>query len=118
LSGAEHVTALAVLVDVEHVRRILTRYLDEADDRRPTAFIQGLAGTLVAIARHWVKAPEAHLQQLMRIRRRAAVRASGLTEKNRRMIHQFEDPALRARLVQLPETLAAQARTRKLSPAR
>lgn len=113
-----YVTDLAVLVDIEHVRRILTRYLDETHDRRPTAFIQGLAGTLVAIARHWVKAPDAHLQQLVRIRRRVAASSSGLTEKNRKTIHQLEDPALRTRLLRLPETLAAQARTSKLSPAR
>lgn len=47
-----------------------------------------------------------------------ATGGSGLTEKNRTLIRQFEDPVLRARLLSLPEALAAQARTRKLSPAR
>lgn len=118
LGGPEHVKDLAALVDVENARRILTWYLDETDGRHPTAFIQGLAGTLVALARHWVKVPGAQLEQLLRFRRKTATRASGLTEKNRKLIRQFEDPVLRARLLSLPETLVAQARTRKLSPVR
>lgn len=118
LGTPERVTSLALLVEPANVRAILDRYLSDSEERRLTSFLEGLAATLLAVARTWVRVADADLEQLRKLRRRVATHSNGLTEKNRHLIRQLEDPAVRLKWLELPATLAHQAATVRLSPAR
>ena len=112
---AERITGLDVLVEVENFKDSL-RYMLDRNGGTPTEAIYGLATAMKAIARHHVKIPPEHLEQLTRICAQIKVKNRGLTEKNRRRLRQFDDPANVSALLLLPallESLAKRARGRK-----
>lgn len=112
---AERITGLDVLVEVENFKEAL-RYVLDRKGGSPTEAIYGLATAMKAIARHHVKVPQEHLEQLTRICARIKVRNRGLTEKNRRRLRQFDDPVNVSDLLRLPtllESLAKRTRGRK-----
>jgi integrase len=112
------VVDLAALTALTNVRAILSRYLTDAPRGKATAFIHGLATTLMTVARQWVKVSEDQLAKLRAIKRALGPEASGLTEKNRALIRKFENSALLEALKALPVRLHEQARTLRLSPGR
>ena len=112
------ITSLAALVVPAHTKLILSTYLEASKDRQPTAYLRGLALTLVAVARHWVKVSDEDLQELLRLKRKLGTTPSGLTEKNRRIVGHCTDPTMLRTLLKLPDALREQVRTRRLSPAR
>jgi integrase len=102
---SEQIQSLADLVEPSVVRQSLNHFLERYGDE-PTVYIQGLAGTVVAIARHWVRVDQELLDKLIEFRRRLGLCSqSGLTEKNRDTLRQFESPANIQKLLQLPERL-------------
>ena len=109
---------LAYLTAPDHVRAILSRYLSDTPDGKPTTFIRSLAMTLMIVAQHWVKAPAEHIDKLRSLKKILGGERAGLTEKNRALIRKFENPALLQALKDLPRRLQQQARTERLSPAR
>jgi integrase len=102
-------TFLANLVEVETFRALLKQRW-EKDGRKLTAYTHGVAGSLVAIAREWVKAPAEHIATLKALRHKLGGLPVGLTEKNQALLRKFDDPRLLAVLLELPDRLWRRAR--------
>jgi integrase len=102
---AETLCSLADLVSPSTVRLILEHYLAKKGGEIVT-FTVDMAERLHAIARVYVKAPEAQIQALerycVRLRKK---RRSGLTAKNMAVIRAFKNPENRNRLKALPSQL-------------
>lgn len=118
LGGPASIVSLAVLVHPDHVKKILTRFHKVGSDGHSNAFTRGLCMTLKAVAKAWVKAPPAQLEELARMQRRLGAEPAGLTKKNRNMLRQFADPRLVKKLLVLPAALRKDALTRRMAPAR
>lgn len=82
--------SLASLIEVETFRKIL-RYRWEEENRKLSAYTHGVAGSLIAIATEWVKAPDDQLMELKKIRRKLGSMKSGMTEKNTAFLRKFDD---------------------------
>jgi integrase len=93
--------SLADVVVVDTVKEGLRFFLDRAGGR-PTKQSYNVARMLTAMARHWVKADAAHLEQLRGICRRLEPDKSGLSDKNRQRLRQFDDPQNVGALLTLP----------------
>ncbi len=100
----ERLTSLASLVEPEVVRALL-RHRWVEDGRALSAYTHGVAGTLIAIAAEWVKAPADAVAILKQLRRKLGSLPSGLTEKNKALLRRFDDVRLCEMLVQLPDRL-------------
>ncbi|MFO1078938.1 MAG: hypothetical protein U1F17_16360 [Burkholderiaceae bacterium] len=108
LGYARRVINLATLVEPVNFKLVLAEYLEAGPERRPSAFVRGLAGTLFGVARQWVKAPASQLDQLGQFKRRLGSPPAGLAERNRRAIEPFADPMVLAALLALSQRLLAQ----------
>ena len=84
------------------------RYL--AANGRENAFNRDLAEALVQIAREWVKVDADTLAELKRLMGKMPLPQSGLTDKNKRFLRQFDDPAALDRIHSLPQQLWAEVR--------
>jgi len=101
--------SLADLVAPETVRTLL-RHRWNADGRKLSAYTHGMAGTLVAIAEEWARVPAEVLVALKKLPAKLGPLASGLTEKNKALLRQFDDARLLTALIDLPDRLWRQAR--------
>jgi site-specific recombinase XerD len=106
------ITTLDYLFEPHVFQAILERYCedDEAETPRPTA--HNLAGTLIGLAKQRLGSSPAALDRIAELRglqRCLGPQAQGLTEKNQRLLRELSDPATLARLLLLPERLAAWA---------
>lgn len=95
---------LADLVKPDVLKSILRTYLTRTNEV-PTQFIRGLAGALIQIAKYWAEANAEDVDELKDLRRRLGSDSTGLTDKNRRTLLQFEDQENLARLLLLPRKL-------------
>lgn len=102
------ITALADVVEVEAVKTILRHYHEKAGGSG-SAFARRMATMLVSIGRHWLRAGPDHVERLKDLRRRLGPERTGLTEKNRTALRQFDDDDNRRRLLLLPEHLFREA---------
>ena len=85
---------------------------------RQNVFNRDLARTLLQIARQWVKVDAAILSgELRRLASAVPSPLPGLTEKNKRTLRQFDDPAILRRLYDLPNRLWAEVK-RESNPDR
>jgi len=107
----ERFTSLADLVEPEVVRSIL-RQCWSADERKFSAYTRGVAGTLEALAREWVRAPATTIVELKKLRAKLGPPPTGMTEKNRALLRTFDDVRLLSALMNLPDRLWRQARRR------
>jgi integrase len=105
----DRLTSLAKLTEPE-VFRALLRHRWGEDGRTLSAYTHGMAGTLIAIASEWVKAPADVIATLKQLRSKLGTLPSGLTEKNKALLRQFDDVRLCEMLVELPDRLWQQAR--------
>ena len=64
-----------------------------------------VAEVLAQIAREWVKADSSLIAKLTMLAGKVPMVASGLSDKNKRFLRQFDDPAALVRLVNLPKVL-------------
>ena len=103
------ITSLADLVSPENFKRILRRR-HETVGGRENAFNRDLAKALVQIAREWVKVDAGVLAELTRLTGKVPMPMSGLTDKNKRFLRQFDDPAVLQRLYNLPDRLWAEVK--------
>jgi len=101
------IRSLAVLVSPE--KRILRRR-HEMVGGRENVFNHDLARALVQIARQWVKVNAGALAELMRLAGKVPMPMSGLTDKNKRFLRQFDDPATLQRLYSYPRRLWAEVK--------
>jgi integrase len=98
------IKSLADLISVENFKRILRRR-HEAVAGRENVFNHDLARALIQIARRWVKVEASVLAELMRLAGKVPLPMSGLTDKNKRFLRQFDDPAILQRLFNFPSRL-------------
>ena len=103
------ITSLADLILPDAVKRILRRRL-EAESGHANSFNRDLAEALVQVAREWVKVDAAILAELKRLVGKMPMPASGMTDKNKRFLRQFDDPAALRRLFDLPKRLWAEVK--------
>jgi integrase len=101
--------ALASLVEVETFKKLM-RQRWEQDGRKLTSYTDGVAGTLIAIAKEWVMVAPETMVSLKAARRKLGSLPSGLTQKNKNFLRQFDDPRLLEAFMQLPDKLWRQAR--------
>jgi integrase len=95
---------LRSLAELEIFKKVL-RYRWESEGRKLNAYTHGLAGSLIAIAKEWVRAPNEALAALKAVRHKLGALPIGLTEKNKDLLRQFNDKGLLRRLVNLPDRL-------------
>jgi integrase len=98
------IKSLADLVSPENFKRILRRR-HEAVGGRQNVFNHDLAWALVQIARRWVKVDDGVLAELTRLAGKVPMPMSGLTDKNKRRLRQFDDPVILQRLFSFPSRL-------------
>jgi hypothetical protein len=83
--------SLKNLVEEETFKSLLKHRWAE-DGRKLSAYTHGVAGTLIALAAEWVKAPIESVARLKVLRRKLGTLPSGLTEKNQALLRKFDDP--------------------------
>lgn len=95
---------LADLVTPEAFKNIL-RHRHTAVEGKSNSFNTYLAMALVSIAREWVKIEDTVLLALKKMMSKLPKLPSGLTNKNKSFLRQFDDPKAFVRLAKLPCTL-------------
>ena len=83
---------------------ILRRYLK--DPKTPRPFAHNLAWTMISLARRWVRLDPVSIGEFDELRKCLGDQPKRLTEKNRRLLNTLDDPAMRAKLLVLPDRLA------------
>ena len=111
LSGRpiETVRFLADLVTIEAFQALL-RYLLERQGGKPTEALHGLAGGLLAVARHHVVVDKETEVRVTTIVKNLDVGATGFRSKTRTRLMAFEDDRRVLALLQLPACLLAEAK--------
>jgi integrase len=104
------ILSLADLVSPNSVKSILRRRLESISGEENTFFNHNLGKALVQIAREWVKVDAQVSAELKRLVGKMPPPVQGLTDKNKRFLRQFDDPAVLRRLYSLPEKLWAEVR--------
>jgi integrase len=103
------IKSLADLVSPNSFKDILRRRFESVGGDENT-FNHNLGKALVQIAREWVKVDGQILAELRRLFGKLPVPLSGLTDKNKRFLRQFDEPATLRRLVGLPDRLWAEVK--------
>ena len=102
--ASSQLVGLETLTEIETFKNIL-RFRWESEGRKLTAYNHGMAGSLIAIAKEWVKVPNDVLAALKAARQRLGTLPMGLTQKNKNALRQFNDQRLLRKLVNLPDKL-------------
>lgn len=102
----EQVTGLGVLVQPEIAKQVLRFFLTRAGGKS-TKYLHQQAILLKTIARHWTKASPEQIDVLAGYARNLAVKKTGMTEKNRARLRQFDDPGNVEALVTLGANIFA-----------
>jgi integrase len=110
-SGTKPATilSLADLTSVNNFKSILRWRLNSIEGQTNT-FNYNLGKALVQIAYEWVKVDAQGFAELKRLFGKMPVPLMGLTDKNKRFLRQFDDPAVLRRLYGLPDRLWAEVR--------
>ena len=87
----ETIRSLADLVAPEALKTVLTFFWSRNGNRK-TGQIHNVALAAIKIAKWWVKAPQEQIEALRDIRRQVDPKNSGMTERNRARLRQFDDP--------------------------
>ncbi len=103
------IRSLADLLSPDHFKRILRRRLDGVSGAENT-FNLDLGQSLIRIAHEWVKVDAQVFAELKRLVGKMPAPVMALTDKNKRALRQFDDPAVLRRLYSLPERLWIEAR--------
>lgn len=114
---AQKLQSLEDLVSQATVTAIAKFYW-ESPSHGIKSYQKGLLSRLNLVAHHWVQLDDDHQRWLQRLNRQWQGPQTGLTEKNRAALRQFQNPANVGLILRLPERLAAKAGTTKRNPAR
>ena len=106
------IQSLADLVSPNNFKCILSRRLDSASGAENT-FNRDLGRALIQMAHEWVKVDAQVFAKLKRLVGKMPAPVMALTDKNKRALRQFDDPAVLRRLYALPERLWTEARRDK-----
>jgi integrase len=105
------------MIQPDAVRRGLRRMIKRnADATSGSIFL--MAFVLKSIAKHYVRLPPEALLDLADLCRRLKPQRLGMTAKNRARLRQFDDPRNVQDILNLPDKLYENARSKKLSPRR
>lgn len=96
----ETIKSLSDLTSRQNFESILRFFIDRNDGDVPT-WLHGLAGKLVAIARHHVQLSVTEIEPLVTLTSRVKVTQDGMTAKNKARLSQFDDPQNIAMLIRL-----------------
>jgi hypothetical protein len=115
--------SFADLVDVDVVKAALRFVLGRANANREagtaeksTVQVNNLTRLITSIARHQVKVDAAHLDRLKALCRSTDIGQTGISDKNRAFLRNFDDPDLVDAMVCLPQEMAAEIkRTKKIT---
>lgn len=104
-------TGLADLVSLERAREVLRFFHDRhvargGDPGEGSSMMAGIAGSLAAIAEHWIEIDTATLKEFKRFKARVTPRHTGLRPKNRSRLEPFLDERNQGLLLHLPQRLA------------
>ena len=113
--SVDQLVDLGVLAEPATLRLGL-RWLLDRNGGQTSGAIHGIATAVKAIARHHVGVDATTLDEIRDICRKLDPGATGLTEKNRSRLRQFDDPRNVALLLGLPEQLMREAQSRSGSP--
>jgi len=113
----ENITTLADIVSVEAMKTALRHYFKKTN-QRPTTFMHAMAKCIISIARHYVDVDADHVEALKVFKRRLGSEPTGLTEKNKETLRQFEHDDNILNLLNLPEHLMDPRALKKLLPYR
>jgi integrase len=105
----EEVTGLAALVKPENAKRVLRFFWNRAGQVKKESVHQ-LAILLRSIARHWAKASASDLDVIDALCRGLAIKNTGMTEKNRQRLRQFDNPDNVDALLSLPDRILRRVR--------
>jgi integrase len=110
-SGTEPtaILSLADLTSPNNFKSILRWRLKRVDGQTNT-FNYNLGKALVQVAYEWVKVDAQGFAELKRLLGKMPVPLMGLTDKNKRFLRQFDDPAVLRRLYTLPDQLWVEVR--------
>jgi integrase len=103
------VTDLATLVSLPNAKLALRFFLDRNKGKQ-TKYLHQQALILKTIARHWVKVDSDHIEELGKFCRNLAVKNTGMTDKNRERLRQFDNPANVDALLNLPSRVLREIR--------
>jgi len=106
------IRSLADLESPDHFKRILRRRLDSVSGEENT-FNLALGQALIQIAHEWARVDAPVFAELKRLVGKMPAPVMALTDKNKRALRQFDDPAVLRRLYSLPERLWIEARRDK-----
>jgi integrase len=106
------ILSLADLVLPDRFKRILRRRLDSVSGEE-NIFNRDLGQALIQIAHEWVRVDAQAFAELKRLIGKMPAPVMALTDKNKRALRQFDDPAVLRRLYALPERLWNEARRDK-----
>jgi hypothetical protein len=98
------IRSVADLVQPEAVKTEL-KFFWTRNGNRKTGQLNNFALTAIKIAKWWVKSPSKQIAALQAIRRQVDPQDTGMTERNRARLRQFDDPENLRRLINLPETI-------------
>jgi integrase len=104
----EEITRLSYLVEVDHFRDGLRYFISRNGGEAPS-WLKVTAASIMAIAKHYVRVDETEIQKLKKVTARLGTPNRGLTDKNRRRLHQFDDPQNVWLLLNLPSRLVDRA---------
>lgn len=104
----ELITSLATLAELETFKEGLRFFIDR-NGGKPTTWLWGLGGALLAIARYHARLPPSDIETLSKIRGRLKVETDRVTDKNKRRLAQFDDPYNVELLLLLPRRPADRA---------
>ena len=96
------IRTLADLVTPEALKTVL-KFIWSRNGNRKTGQMHNIALTAIKIAKWRVKASQEKMEALRDIRHQVDPKNSGMTERNRSRLRQFDDPENVRRLIRLPE---------------
>ena len=102
--AAEELNGLTALVEIDAVTTVLRHYHEQAA-RKPNAFAVAIGRTLIHIARYHVRVTDEQLQRLKRTAAKLPAIPFDLTSKNKTLLAELENEAVRVRLLSLSEAL-------------
>lgn len=84
------------------------KFFYERNGRKSSSGLHGMATMLTSVARHWVGCDEGTIKKIRDLAKRLAVPTTGLTQKNRERLRQFDDDNAARHLVDLPFRIRAE----------
>lgn len=101
----EEVTSLSQIVDIDNFDRALSYQIDDVSGGKPTHNSFYMALVFYGIARDYLKVSDDHLARMQRVLRAIKRPDFDMTEKNKRLVMKFDNPATRNRFLTAPDRI-------------